>query len=110
MFVIQRKMVVQKGYADKVVEQFSQKGIIDEQDGLVDVTIMKKKARRAEEEEVIVLFRWESEEDWKNWEKSDAHIEAHKAKRGQPKPEYIISVENERYEVQAVKKANETHV
>ncbi|HLR09315.1 MAG TPA: antibiotic biosynthesis monooxygenase [Bacillota bacterium] len=107
MFIILRKMVVKEGHADQIIDQFSQKGIIDEQDGLIDTTIMKKKARRAEEEEVIVMFRWESEEHWKKWEKSDAHIAAHKAKRGQPKPDYLISVENERYEVQAVKKASE---
>lgn len=63
---------------------------------------MVKKVRRGDEE-VIVMIRWESEDHWKQWEKSDAHIAGHKAKLGQPKPDYIVSSEGDKYEVVAVK-------
>ncbi len=56
------------------------------------------------DEEVIVIIRWESEEYWKQWEKSEAHIASHKANLGKPKPEYIVSSEGALYEVKAVKK------
>lgn len=102
MFVQLRKMVVTEGNAEKVVQQFSKEGIIEQQDGFVDVTVMVKKASKGEEE-VVIMIRWESEQDWKNWEKSDAHIANHRAKMGQPKPEYIVSVEVSKYEVKAVK-------
>ena len=42
---------------------------------------MVKKVRRGDQE-VIVIIRWESEHHWKQWEKSEAHITAHKANLG----------------------------
>lgn len=103
MFVQMRKMTVKEGYAEQVVERFSQPGLIDQQEGFVDSTVMVKKVPRGEEE-VIVMIRWESEEAWKNWEKSDAHIAGHKANMGKPKPDYLLNVEVSRYEVKAVRK------
>ena len=104
MFVTMRKQIVTEGNSEKVVERFSREGLIEKQPGFIDCTVMVKKVRRGDEE-VVVLMRWESEEDWKNWEKSDAHIAGHKAKLGQPKPDYIISSEGGKYDVVAVKKA-----
>lgn len=104
MFVMLRKMVVTEGNADKVVEQFSKPGIIEQQEGFVELTVMTDNARRGEEV-VVVMIRWESEAYWKQWEKSDAHLAGHRAKRGQPKPEYLISTEVSRYTVEAVKRS-----
>ncbi|MFS0780153.1 antibiotic biosynthesis monooxygenase [Bacillus sp. 1P06AnD] len=104
MFVQLRKITVTEGHAEQVVNQFSKEGIIEKQEGFIDVTVMEKKVLRGNEE-VVVMIRWESEEHWKQWEKSDAHIANHKAKRGNAKPEYIVSVEVGKYEVKAVKKA-----
>ncbi|MBM6617946.1 antibiotic biosynthesis monooxygenase [Bacillus suaedaesalsae] len=104
MFVQLRKMVVQEGYSNQVVERFSKPGILEEQEGFIDTTVLVKKVRRGEEE-VVIQIRWESEQNWKQWEKSDAHIAGHKAKIGQPKPEYIISSEGGLYEVMAEKTA-----
>ncbi|MFS0863171.1 antibiotic biosynthesis monooxygenase [Fredinandcohnia sp. 179-A 10B2 NHS] len=104
MFVQMRKMVVTEGSSDKVVENFGKRGLVAEQEGFIDQTIMVKKVRRGDEE-VVITTRWESEEKWKQWEKSDAHIAGHKAKLGQPKPEYIIDSEGGLYEVKAVKTA-----
>jgi heme oxygenase (staphylobilin-producing) len=102
MFVQMRKMVVTEGNSEKVVERFSGKGLIEQQEGFVDATVMVKKVRRGDEE-VVVMIRWESEEHWKQWEKSPAHIAGHKANLGKPKPEYIISSEGGLYEVKTVK-------
>jgi heme oxygenase (staphylobilin-producing) len=85
MFVQMRKMVVTEGNADQVVERFSGKGLIEEQEGFIDATIMVKKVRRGDEE-VVVMIKWESEDHWKQWEKSPAHIAGHKANLGKPKP------------------------
>jgi heme oxygenase (staphylobilin-producing) len=106
MFVQMRKMVVTEGNAEKVVERFAGKGLVAQQEGFIDSTVMVKKVRRGDEE-VVVMVRWESEAHWKQWEKSDAHIAGHKANLGKPKPEYIISSEGGVYEVKAVKKAGE---
>ncbi|QOR67856.1 antibiotic biosynthesis monooxygenase [Cytobacillus suaedae] len=102
MFVQLRKTVVKEGYSDKVVQRFSGEGIIEKQEGFIDLSVMVKKVSRGDEE-VVVMIRWESEDLWKQWEKSDAHIAGHKAKLGQPKPDYVISSEGEKYEVVAVK-------
>ncbi|MCH1625236.1 antibiotic biosynthesis monooxygenase [Ferdinandcohnia quinoae] len=104
MFVQLRKTVVTEGNADQVVERFSKPGIIEQQEGFIDATVMVKKVRRGEEE-VLVQIRWESEEFWKKWEKSDAHIAGHKANMGKPKPEYIIHSEGGLYDVKTVKTA-----
>ncbi|MBT2757305.1 antibiotic biosynthesis monooxygenase [Mesobacillus foraminis] len=104
MFVQMRKTVVTEGNADQVVNRFSGEGIIEKQEGFIDLTVMVKKVRRGDEE-VVVQIRWESEDHWKQWEKSDAHIAGHKAKLGQPKPDYIVSTEGGLYEVKAVKSA-----
>ncbi|MED4015699.1 antibiotic biosynthesis monooxygenase [Sutcliffiella cohnii] len=103
MFIQLRKTVVTEGNADKVIERFSKPGIIEKQEGFIDATVMVKKVRRGDEE-VIVQIRWESEEHWKQWEKSDAHIAGHKAKLGQPKPDYIVHSEGGVYNVVTVKK------
>jgi len=99
-----RKMVVTEGNAEKVVERFGGKGLIEQQEGFIDATVMVKKVRRGDEE-VVVMIRWESEEHWKQWEKSEAHIAGHKAKLGKPKPDYIINSEGGLYEVKTVKAA-----
>lgn len=102
MFIQSRTIVVEKGNADKVVERFSKEGTIDSMEGLIDISVMVNKSAK-ESEEVVVLIRWESEEAWKGWERSDAHIQGHKNSRGQSKPEYVISTQVSMYKVRAVK-------
>ena len=104
MFVQMKKIVVTEGNAEQVVNRFGGEGIIEKQEGFIDCTVMVKKSRRGDEE-VIVMIRWEAEEYWKQWEKSDAHIAGHKANRGKPQPEYIVSSEGGLYEIKAVKEA-----
>lgn len=101
MFIVQRKMVIKEGNLDKVTSRFGKPGILNEQEGYIDSTVMAAKSRRGEQE-VIVQIRWESEDYWKQWEKSDAHIAGHAANKGKPKPDHIISQEGSRYTVQAV--------
>ncbi|PZD96428.1 antibiotic biosynthesis monooxygenase [Paenibacillus sambharensis] len=102
MFVQTRSIVVEKGFADQVVERFSSEGAIDAMEGLVDRTVMVNRSSK-EQEEVLVMIRWESEEAWKNWEKSDAHIQGHRDNRGKPKPEFIISSSVNMYNVKTVR-------
>lgn len=41
MLVMLRKMVVTEGHADQVVKQFSSEGIIEKQEGFIDLTFMQ---------------------------------------------------------------------
>lgn len=102
MLIQTRTIVVEKGHADKVVERFSQPGILDEREGLIDIAVMKNK-RSKETEEVVVFIRWESEEAWKNWEKSPEHIQGHRDNKGKTPPEYVISSTVNMYEVLKVR-------
>ncbi|WP_208543901.1 antibiotic biosynthesis monooxygenase [Paenibacillus protaetiae] len=104
MFVVKRNIKVQQGSSDKLVERFGSPGIIEQNEGFIDLQVMVKEAKRSDEyEEVIVLIRWESKEAWKNWEKSDAHVQGHRENRGKPKPEYVIEASHDAYEVKAIK-------
>ncbi|WP_068775990.1 antibiotic biosynthesis monooxygenase [Paenibacillus sp. FJAT-26967] len=102
MFIQTRSIVVQKGFADQVVERFSKEGLLDQREGLIDINVMVNRISK-ENEEVLVMIRWASLEDWKNWEKSPEHIQGHKDKKGQPKPEYMISMNVNSYELKKTK-------
>ncbi|WP_310144557.1 antibiotic biosynthesis monooxygenase [Paenibacillus amylolyticus] len=102
MLIQTRSMIIQKGYSDQVVERWSGPSPIMEMPGLIDFSVMVNK-RNKEQEEVLVIIRWESEEAWKNWEKSDVHIKGHREKKSQEKPDYLISMTVNMYEVQTVK-------
>jgi heme oxygenase (staphylobilin-producing) len=106
MFIQMRKITVKEGFSQEVVNRFSGEGLVEKQEGFIDSTVMVKKVPRGEEE-VIVQVRWESEEHWKQWEKSDAHIAGHKANIGKPDPEYLISSVGALYYVKSVKTAAE---
>ncbi|MGE7022668.1 antibiotic biosynthesis monooxygenase family protein [Solibacillus cecembensis] len=108
MFVQIRKWTLTEGNADKIIERFSKKpdqgpSILEKQPGFIGRELLQKKVRRGEDE-VVMIVRWESEEAWKNWEKSPEHIAGHKAKIKEhggkpPKPEFVISMENTNYTV-----------
>lgn len=99
MFYQMKKIIVKEGHSNQAVERFSKRGGLQEQQpGFIDKQVLVKKVRRGDEE-VLVVIRWESEQDWKNWEKNPEHIAGHKAKRGAPKPEYIIETCQDIYEV-----------
>lgn len=101
MFVQMKRFVVLEGNSQKVVERFGPKmdgpSLMEQQPGFRGKEVLVKKTRRGDEE-VLVIVRWESQEAWKNWEKSPEHIAGHKAKIGKPKPEYIIESEQSLYE------------
>ncbi|MEH7250928.1 antibiotic biosynthesis monooxygenase [Neobacillus niacini] len=99
MFYQIKRIVVKEGFGEQVVERFSSRGgLLAQQPGFLGKQVLVKKVRRGEEE-VMVLAHWQSEEDWKNWEKSPEHIAGHKAKRGTEKPEYIVETSQDLYYV-----------
>ena len=103
MFVQMRKTIVTEGSADQGAKRFNREGLVEKQEGFVDLTVMVKKVQSGEEE-VIVMIRWESEEYWQRWEKSDAYLANLKVLRAKPMPEYIVSAETGFYEVKVDRK------
>ncbi|MCZ0704209.1 heme oxygenase (staphylobilin-producing) [Natronobacillus azotifigens] len=105
MFIQTRTIEVTKGNSDKVIERFSKESPIDQFEGLIDRTVMVNK-RAKNHEEVVMMIRWRSQEDWKNWEKSDVHLQGHRNHKGKEKPEYIIGMNVNMYEVHYIKEGN----
>lgn len=103
MYVQMRKTIVTEGSADRVVKRFHEEGLVEKQEGFIDLTVMVKKVQSGEEE-IIVMIRWESEEYWQQWEKSEAYLANLKALRSKPMPEYIVSAETGFYEVKVDRK------
>lgn len=102
MLIETKRIVVKEGTSHLVVDRFSGPGAIEQIEGFIDMSVFTKKVRRGDEE-VLIIIRWESEEAWKRWETSEVHIAGHRAQRGKPKPEHIISSETSMYELQSVK-------
>jgi heme oxygenase (staphylobilin-producing) len=101
MFCQIKRIIVKEGFSSQVVDRCSQKGMkIESQPGFMDKKVLEKKSRRGDEE-VMVMISWQSEQDWKNWEKHPDHIAGHKAKAGKPKPEYLIESTQDLYEVKS---------
>lgn len=104
MFIETKTITVKEGTSQLVVDRFTGPGIIEQSEGFIDLSVLVKKVRRGDEE-VVVLIRWESEEAWKKWETSEAHIAGHRASRGKPKPDHIIDSTHALYEVKSSKSA-----
>lgn len=102
MFIQMKTITVTEGNADKIVERFSQESAVEKSDGFIDLSVLVKKNRRGDEE-VVVMIRWESQEHWKKWTTSDAHVEGHRQSKGKPKPDFIIQTEQNLYEVKAIR-------
>jgi len=102
MLIQTRTIVTEPGYADQVVERFTRESPMDAMEGLIDKTVMVNR-KKQEHDEVVVMIRWASVEAWKNWEKSDVHIQGHRENRGKPQPEFVKSTTVNMYEVRAVK-------
>lgn len=96
-------MVIKAGSEEQILARFQKEGLLEKQEGFIDLSVIEEKTRKGEKE-IVVIVRWESEEHWKQWEKSDAHIAGHKANLGKPKPDYIVSQEVKRYDLKVVKK------
>jgi len=105
MLIQMRTIVTEKGHADQVVERFSRPGPVETMPGFIDRTVMVNR-RSKEHDEVVVMIRWESVEAWKNWEKSDVHIQGHRQNRNQPRPEYVLSSTVNLYEVKTVRRGS----
>ncbi|MEO3946385.1 antibiotic biosynthesis monooxygenase [Gorillibacterium sp. CAU 1737] len=97
MMIQTRTVTVKAGYAEKVIERFSGSMAVDGMEGLIDRTILVNRKKK-DEEEVVMMIRWESIEAWKNWEKSDVHIQGHREKKEKPADDSILSVSVHMYD------------
>ncbi|MDF2926088.1 MAG: antibiotic biosynthesis monooxygenase [Paenibacillaceae bacterium] len=102
MFVEIKTIQVKEGFADAVVSRFSQPGAVEKAEGFVDLSVLVKRTRKGDEE-IAVIIRWESEEAWKGWERSEPHLEGHRRSREQGKPEFILGSSHATYDLKVHK-------
>lgn len=95
MFIETKRFTVKKGFADEIIKKFSGKKPGQKMEGLVDFTLMKK-LKSDETEEVMVEIRWENQEYFTAFKRSDAHKAGH-ANKPKEKPDFIVDVKVDLY-------------
>ncbi|HAX73769.1 MAG TPA: antibiotic biosynthesis monooxygenase [Firmicutes bacterium] len=103
MFIEMKRFTVKRGNAEKIIEKFSGKGKAATMEGFIDFSIMKR-LRKDETEEVLIQIRWEDQESFTKWKRSDAHKAGH-ANRPKERPDFIVDVSVDMYEVETIKTA-----
>lgn len=102
MLIETKTFIVTEGHAEEIVQHFTGEGDIEKSEGFIDLSVLVKRTRKGNEE-VIVMIRWESDEAWKGWEKSEPHLEGHRQQRGKSDPEYLIEYVYGLYDVASSK-------
>lgn len=95
MFAEIKRFTVKKGFADQIMNKFQGSKAVEAMEGFVDLSVMKS-IKNADTEEVMVELRWENQEAYKNWKKSDTHKAGHTGGQKE-KPEYMLDVKLELY-------------
>ncbi|WP_281508174.1 antibiotic biosynthesis monooxygenase family protein [Paenibacillus cellulosilyticus] len=98
-----RTMIVELGHSDSIIERWGSPGPQDQMPGFVDVSVLLNRKYSADEEEVVIITRWDSEEAWKGWEKSDVHIQMHRQGRTQQRPSFIKDIKVKLYHQKAAR-------
>lgn len=97
MFVTIRKVTIEKGNLDMMVEKFNAPSPVDGVDGLVRRELLINQTR-PDTDLLTYLVYWLDKASFMAWERSPVHLALHKAKAQEVKPTYIISVQKEAYE------------
>ncbi len=84
MYVATNRITVAKGHADDLAELFRNRGGVRQQPGFISFELWQLRSDD-ENEEILVVTHWESEEAQRNWVRSDAFREAHSG----PHPDFI---------------------
>lgn len=102
MYVVVRTMKVKKGHQEDVVERFSKRNLMSKSEGYVKSFLLLDSKHKDYD-----LFRqeiyWKDKRAFFVWEGSPEHIAMHKVKKesGHERPEEILEVTRETYEVVA---------
>lgn len=99
MLIQLRTFTLEKGHVDTFVEKMREPHPVDAFDGMMERTILSF-TRKKSEDEIVMMLRWRSKEDWMNWERSDVHLAGHREKK--EKPSFIKQVEVKMYEAETM--------
>ncbi|MFI3209774.1 MAG: antibiotic biosynthesis monooxygenase [Peptostreptococcaceae bacterium] len=99
MFIEQKTIKVKNGFADKMIEKFSNLESMQSKEGFIECLIMKG-IKNEEIEEVVITVKWDSQQNFTKWKTSDEHKVGHQNKE---KQDFVISGEVKLFEVKTVK-------
>ncbi|MCO6018951.1 MULTISPECIES: antibiotic biosynthesis monooxygenase [Carnobacterium] len=103
MFIVTNTIQTEKDATDKVIEKFMGHGKVSTQGvkGFLGLELLQTRTT-GEFDELVVLSRWETESDQKEWVKSEAFKKAHgrteETRHEKPKNIGIISNEIKEYD------------
>jgi len=87
MIIVTNVSQISKGEGEKLVERFDRVGKVEEMAGFLGLEVLLTQNLK-EYDEVSIVTRWQSREDFNNWTKSEAFRESHSSRKT---PEYILS-------------------
>ena len=100
MYNVANIIQVKKGFVDQVVEKFEKRGEVLGFEGFLGIEIMVTEQNK-EYEDVTVLTRWNSKENFMNWVKSDTFKKVHTKEN--ISPDFIIGNKVVKYDVRISK-------
>lgn len=100
MVIVTNTSNITLGNSHKLIERFNKTGKIEFFSGFLGLEVLKTE-RLKDHDEVVVMTRWESLDDFRKWSVSDAFKAAHKGDAG--RPDYIISNKITYYEVEVTR-------
>lgn len=101
MIIVTNTSKITKDNGYKLINRFDKVGKVEEMEGFLGLEVLLTD-NTSDYDEVTISTRWESNEAFKAWTKSDAFKEAHSRDRG-GQPEYIISNKISFYNVKIVR-------
>ena len=94
MYAVTNRIKVKTGHGPEMEEVFGKRGGVEKEPGFKSFELWKLEADD-DHEVYLVVTRWGSKDDFKNWTKSDSFKRAHAG----PTPDYIMGGELANYEV-----------
>ena len=101
MIIVTNTSKITKDNGYKLIDRFDKVGKVEEMEGFLGLEVLLTD-NTSDYDEVTISTRWESNEAFKTWTKSDAFKEAHSRDHG-GQPEYIISNKISFYDVKIVR-------
>ncbi len=87
MYIVTNSVKIKKDKGHKLVERFNKAGEVETMPGFLGLEVSVTEKVK-DYDEVNIVTKWDTEESFKNWVKSDVFKKAHAHRGG--RPDYII--------------------
>ena len=94
MYSVTNRIMIKTGNGDDLEEVFGKRGSVQHEPGFKSFELWKLQ-KEDDHEVYLVVTRWESEQDFKNWTQSDSFRQSHAGSH----PDYILGGELSNYDI-----------